>query len=141
MDKSKEALAKTIKNLKTAIPIMAGVLMMVSIVNPFFSEYYSRVFTGNYFTDPLIGAIGGSIAFGIPITSYVVGGELLAKGVSLLAIAAFMLAWTTVGVAMLPLEISFLGKKFAIYRNIFNFFLAIIIAALTMLTLNIFNLV
>ena len=60
-----------------------------------------------------------------------VGGELLKQGVSLIAITAFILAWTTVGVFMLPLEAKFLGKRFAITRNIINFIFAIIIAVLT----------
>ena len=81
--------------------------------------------------------MAGSISFGIPITSYIVGGELLKEGVSLLAITAFILAWSTVGVAMLPLEISYLGKRFAIYRNIINFFFSIILAILTITILNI----
>ncbi len=32
---------------------------------------------------------------------------------SLIAVTAFILTWTTVGLLMLPLESKFLGKKFA----------------------------
>lgn len=132
----KRAGLKTYATLKIAIPMIIGILMLVNLLNPVFQEYYVKIFTGNYFLDPLIGSVGGSIAFGIPITAYVVGGELLKSGVSLLAVTAFILTWTTVGLAMLPLEIKFLGKKFAIYRNVFNFFTAIVISILTILTIN-----
>ena len=57
-------------------------------------------------------------------------------GVSLLAVTAFILTWTTVGVSMLPLEMKFLGKKFALLRNRINFIIAIIISILTILTIH-----
>lgn len=134
----KEALGKTWKNIKTSIPIMAGILMLVSLLNPLLQNYYSRIFTGNYFLDPLIGAIAGSISFGIPIVGYVTGGELLHEGVSLLAVTAFILAWTTVGVAMLPLEAAYFGRRFALVRNALNFVWSIIIAVVTVSLLKIF---
>ncbi len=132
-----DSLSKTIKNMRTAFPMIIGVLLLVNLINPLFKNFYPKIFTENYFLDPFLGALGGSISFGIPLTSYIAGGELLTGGVSLLAVTAFILAWTTVGLAMLPLEIVYLGKKFAIWRNIINFFFAIIIAILTILTLNI----
>ncbi len=119
------------------MPMMLGVLLLVSLVTTVWEKQIPRLFTGNTFLDPLFGALAGSISFGIPLTSYVVGGELLAKGVTLLAVTAFVMAWTTVGVTMLPLEAKFLGKRFAISRNIINFIFSIIIAVLTVSTLNI----
>jgi hypothetical protein len=134
-----EAGRKTWNNIKTSIPMVIGVLLLVNLLNPLLNNFYPKVFTNNYFLDPFLGAIGGSISFGIPLTSYVAGGELLSQGVSLLAVTAFLLAWTTVGLAMLPLEIMYLGKKFAIWRNIINFFFSIIIAVLTIITLSVLN--
>lgn len=130
----KESLFKALRTFRISIPMIIGILLLISLMNPIISNYYGVIFTGNYFLDPILGAITGSIAFGIPITAYVVGGKLLDSGVSLLAVTAFIMAWTTVGLAMLPLEIKFLGKKFAITRNVLNFFLAIFIAVLTILT-------
>lgn len=131
-----DSLRKTINNIRTALPMIIGVLLLVNLANPLLRDFYPRIFTGNYLLDPLIGALGGSVSFGIPLTSYIAGGELLDGGVSLLAVSAFILAWTTVGLAMLPIEIIYLGKKFAIWRNVINFFIAIIIAGLTVFTLN-----
>ena len=131
------AAKKTYSTIKVAIVIMAGVLMFISFFNPFLEKYYPQIFTGNFLIDPIIGAIAGSIAFGIPITAYITGGELLKAGVSLLAVTAFILAWTTVGVAILPLEIKFLGKKFALWRNGVTFVLSIIIAILTYFVLGV----
>jgi len=134
----KEAFAKTLQNFKTSIPIVAGVLMLLNLLNPLVQNYYSKIFTGNYFIDPLIGAVGGTISFGVPVASYVIGGELLEEGVSLLAVTAFILSWSTVYFIMLPLEIAYLGRRFAILRNTLNFFTSVIIAILTILTLRLF---
>jgi len=133
----KQSFIKSIKSFKMAMPIMVGILLLINLVSVNFQKYYSVIFTGNTFLDSFIGAIAGSISFGMPVTSYIVGGELLQQGVSLLAAAAFIMAWTTVGLTMIPLEASFLGKKFAISRNVVNFIFAILIAIATIYTLKI----
>jgi hypothetical protein len=126
---------QTVTVFKTALPILLGVLLLINLLDPLLRSRYRQWFTGDYLADTLIGALAGSISFGIPITSYIVGGELLAKGVSLLAVTAFIMTWTTVGLVMLPLEASFLGRKFALVRNALNFFFAILIAVLADLLL------
>jgi len=93
------------------------------------------VFTGDEIFDPLIGAVIGSVAAGNPITSYIVGGELIDQGVSLLAVTAFIAAWVTVGLAQLPAEGMILGKRFALTRNGVSFLSAVIVAILTSITL------
>jgi hypothetical protein len=131
---------KFIQTLKMMLPMMFGILLLVSLITTVWSSQIPKIFSGNIFLDPLLGALAGSISFGIPLTSYVVGGELLAKGVSLIAVTAFVMAWTTVGVAMLPIEARFLGKSFAIRRNIINFVFSILVAISTVATLKIFHL-
>jgi len=130
-------LVKTVNMFKTALPILVGVLLLVNLIGPFLEKYSTQFFTGNYLIDPIIGALVGSISFGIPLTSYIVGGELIDMGVSLIAVTAFILTWATVGVAMLPLEISFLGRRFAIVRNAVNFVFAIAVSILTVVTLGV----
>lgn len=132
----KQAFIKTINNFRVALPMIIGIFLLVNLLSLVLEGQYSEVFTGNWLLDPLLGAGIGSVSFGMPLTSYIVGGELLIQGVSLVAVTAFILAWTTVGVLMLPLEAKFLGKRFAITRNIINFFFAIIIAILTVAILN-----
>ncbi len=135
----KEAAIKAARTLKNSLPIMAGVLLLVNLVNVLVQNYYQKIFTGNFILDPIVGALAGSISFGIPITSYIVGGELLKEGISLLAITAFIMTWTTVGISMLPLEVKFLGAKFAFVRNSVNFVFAIVISVLTILTLSLLS--
>ncbi len=136
VDKFKESARKTLNSFKQSVPILIGVLLMLSLVNTAVpKEFYSKVFTGNKLVDPFIGALFGSIAAGNPITSYVIGGELKNQGVSMVAVLAFILSWVTVGVVQLPAESLMLGKKFAIIRNFVSFLMAILIAILVVLTL------
>jgi len=134
----KQSFLKAIKNFKMMIPILVGVLLLATLLNSLLQKYYENLFTGDYLKDTFVGALAGSFSFGMALTSYVVGGEFLQKGVSLLAVTAFIMTWTTVGVIMLPLEAKFLGRKFAIWRNILNFIFAIVISILTVLILKLF---
>ena len=131
----KQSTIKAGKNLQKMIPVLIGVLLLATLVNNLAQQYYDKLFTGDYLKDTFIGATAGSLSFGMALTSYVVGGEFLHNGVSLLAVTAFIMTWTTVGIAMLPLEAKMLGTKFAIWRNILNFIFAIIISILTVLIL------
>jgi hypothetical protein len=131
----KQASMKALRTFQTSLPIMFGMLLLVNLITALVGDYYENVFTGNMILDPLIGALVGSVSFGMPMTSYIISGELLASGVGILAVTAFILTWTTVGVVMLPLETKFFGIRFAIARNTLNFIFAIIISVLTVSTL------
>ena len=127
----KTAIKNTSRAYKQAIPIMISMLLLINLLNPFLQNIYPKIFSGNFLIDPIVGAILGSVSFGMPIVSYIIGGELLSIGISLLAVTAFIMTWTTVGVAMLPLEAKFLGWRFAIARNVLNFIFSITISILT----------
>lgn len=133
----RKAFFQTIGVFKTALPILVSVLLLINLLDPILQSRYSQWFTGDYLGDTLIGAVAGSLSFGIPITSYIAGGELLVKGVSLLAVTAFIMSWSTVGLVMMPLEASFLGRKFTLIRNAVNFCFAILIAVCTDLLLKV----
>jgi len=62
------------------------------------------------------------------LTSYIIGGELLKNGVSLVAVLAFIVSWVTVGTVQLPAESLMLGRKFALLRNGISLIMAIAIA-------------
>lgn len=134
----KTAINKTLKNIQVALPILIGILMLLSLLQPIFEKYYPKVFTGNWIVDPLIGTIAGSFSFGIPVASYFTGGELIKQGVTLLAVTAFIFSWTTVGIPMIPLEAQNLGKRFAVIRNGLNFVFSIVVAVFTVILMNLF---
>lgn len=119
------------------IPQIIGILLLVSLLlTAIPPEWYGIIFSGRPLADPVAGAAMGSVAAGNPVTSYVIGGELLNSGISLTAVTAFIIAWVTVGVIQLPVEMNILGKRFAIARNLCGFIFAIIIAILTEVTLS-----
>jgi len=128
---------KALNSFRQIAPIFFGLILLISfslVVIP--DSFYGKIFTGNNFFDVILSIFFGSIAAGNAITSYIIGGELVEKGVSILAITAFVLTWVTVGFVQLPAEILMLGKKFAISRNIVSFLMAIVVAILTVLTLS-----
>jgi len=135
-NRQKQAFLKTVQSFKRSLPILLGVLMLLSLAFTLIPKsLYSKIFTGNQIIDPLIGALVGSIAGGNPVTSYIVGGELRLHGISMLAITAFIVAWVTVGVIQLPAEALMLGKKFALVRNLISFITAVMIAIIVVLVL------
>jgi uncharacterized membrane protein YraQ (UPF0718 family) len=128
----KKAGKKLLNNLNNSIPILLGVLLLVGLVKTLIpNDFFQRVFTGNMIVDPVMGALIGSVAGGNPLTSYVIGGELLDKGTSLVAVLAFIVSWVTVGIIQLPAESLMLGRRFAFVRNALSFVFAIVIALVT----------
>jgi len=140
-DHIKDSLRKTIKTFFNVLPIIVGMLLLTSLLITVFPEQISAGLFGNGdILDTLLGASIGSIAAGHPLASYLLGGELLGGGVSLIAVTALVVTWVTVGIVQLPAESLLLGTRFAVYRNIISFIAAISIAFLTVYTLRFFGL-
>ena len=130
------SLRKTAWTFINMLPIIIGMLLLTSLVVTVFPEQLSAgLFGGGNALDALIGASVGSVAAGHPLASYLLGGELLKSGVSLVAVTALIVSWVTVGIVQLPAEILMLGTRFAIYRNLICFFSALAIAFLCVYTL------
>jgi uncharacterized membrane protein YraQ (UPF0718 family) len=126
------------KMLLNVSPILFATLLLVSAMSTLIpNEVYFSLFSKNTFFDSFIGASIGSISAGNPLISYIFGGELLKKGVSLLAVTAFLVSWVTVGIIQYPAEAMILGKKFAFLRNILAFIFSIIVAFLTIFILGV----
>ncbi|MBW2982170.1 hypothetical protein KY343_04795 [Candidatus Woesearchaeota archaeon] len=129
---------KAAKSLYSMFPIILGIILLISLVNVIIPKtFYSSVFKGNILTDSFIGSFIGSISAGSPATSYIIGGELLKQGISLIAVTAFLVAWVTVGLVQFPAESMLLGKKFAVIRNIIAFIFSMIVAVITVLILGV----
>ena len=132
-----QSIKKTVKMFVGMLPILVGVILLTGLILkllPFnqMAEWFGR----NNLLDALIGAAFGSVAAGHPLTSYVLGGELLANGISLVAVTALLVSWVTVGSIQFPAEALMLGRRFALYRNLLCFVFSILIAVLTVATLH-----
>jgi len=132
-----KAVVKSTKPIINSAPILGGVILLISIITVVVpSTVFASIFKGNEFLNTLIGSTLGSILAGNPVTSYIIGGELLTNGVSLTAVTAFLVAWVTVGLIQLPAETMLLGKRFAITRNITAFIFSMIVAIITVFMVN-----
>ena len=131
---------KALKSFGVSVPILLGVVLLLGLFKIYVSsELISSVFTGELFRDTALGSVIGSISAGNPITSYIIGGELLKEGVSLFAVTAFIITWVTVGVIQLPVEAGILGKRFALTRNALSFIFSILVALATVVTSRFFT--
>lgn len=120
--------------------MLVGVILLMGLFQTFITqEMIVSIFSGNPFSDTLLGTITGGVSVGTPVVSYVISGELLSSGVSLYAVTAFILSWVSLGVVQLPLEFELFGKRFTILRNLFSFVAAIVVTLLTVMTLGLFQ--
>ena len=134
------ALRSSCNQFVNLLPILAGVVLLIGLFNAFVSrEVISLFFSKSKALDTIFGACLGSIFAGNPINSYVIGGELIERGVSLFAVTAFMSAWVTVGLIQIPAEMAALGKRFALVRNAIAFVLSLGVAYTTVVLLNFVN--
>ncbi len=130
------SLRKTGKMLLRVLPNIFAVVLLSGLIMEFVPmNRLSEFLGGGFFTDGLIGAGIGSISIGNPLVSYVLGGELLDQGVSLMAVTALLVSWVTVGSIQLPAEIQTFGIRFALFRNGLSFVFALVIAFLMLLTM------
>ena len=134
MRSMKQSAAKTLKSFYKILPLILGMILLISLISTLISRsFYSTIFRNNPFFDSIIGSVIGSISTGPPITSYILGGEFLKEGVSLIAVTAFMVAWVTVGILQFPAESIILGAKFAVTRNITSFIFSVVVAITTVM--------
>ena len=130
------SLRKTGKMLLRVLPNIFAVVLLSGLIMEFVPmNRLSEFLGGGFFTDGLVGAGIGSISIGNPLVSYVLGGELLDQGVSLMAVTALLVSWVTVGSIQLPAEIQTFGARFALFRNALSFVFALVIAFMMLLTM------
>jgi len=131
-EKLKSAVVKSAKSMFYSLPILVGVVLLIGLASTLIPKsFYNTLFSKNVVLDSIIGSGLGSILAGNPVTSYVIGGELLKQGISLVAVTSFLVAWVTVGLVQFPAEALLLGRRFAILRNILSFVFSIIVAIIT----------
>ncbi len=111
--------------LKENIPIIVGVLLLISMVK------YSPIFNclqnlkDNFFS-VIIADFVGSIAAWNPINSYIIASQIWNLQEKIIVITTFLVAWVTVWFLQIPAEIYFFWRKFAILRNLVSFVFAIL---------------
>jgi uncharacterized membrane protein YraQ (UPF0718 family) len=129
---------KTLKTFSRLLPVLLGVLLISSLMIEMIPKLIERGLLGHgRLLDMLTADAIGSIAAAHPAISYLLAGELQKAGIDLYAVTAFILAWVTVGIIPLPAEAIMLGWRFSIWRNVVAFFMAVIVAWVTVVTLHV----
>ncbi|HFE47809.1 MAG TPA: hypothetical protein ENJ21_00675 [Chromatiaceae bacterium] len=133
----RDAGGKTCKTFWRLLPVLIGVLLIASLIVQLIPELVRLGLLGH---GPLLEMLGadllGSLSTGQPVVSYLLGGELRQAGIDLYAITAFIVAWVTVGIIPMPAEAVMLGWRFTLVRNLIAFIMAIVVAWITVATLN-----
>ena len=131
-----QSILKAARGFLYMTPMLLGVILCMGLFQSYVTEeMLQTLFSGNPLADMVIGTAAGGVSIGQPVASYIIGGELLKSGVSLYAVAAFIVSWVTVGVVQLPLEQSLFGTRFTLKRNLLSLLFAILVAASTAATL------
>jgi len=130
--------SKTVKSLKIAgksllklAPTILSVILLIGIIYGLFSDKIALLFGNeNSINGFILIAVMGSIMHIPSLLAFPLASSFLAAGASISLVVVFITTLTMIGIVTIPLEIKTLGKKFAIYRNVFSFVIAIIIAVL-----------
>jgi uncharacterized membrane protein YraQ (UPF0718 family) len=121
-------------------PMLLGIIGLVGLFQTLVTpQMLASLFGGNPMIDSLTGMLAGAVAVGTPIVSYVLGGELLAQGISLFAVTAFILSWVTLGFLQLPAEVDAFGWRFTVRRNLLAVVFTLLVSALTPLTVQVLS--
>lgn len=127
--KVRQAARRTAVSFLKTFPIVLGVLGLASLLTAAVPpQSIAGLLPMEGVFGPLFGALLGSVAAGHPVTSYVLAGELTSAGAGLATVTALVVSWVTVGIVHLPAEAAILGARFALWRNVISFILAIVMA-------------
>ncbi len=128
--KAKKALKVALVSFITMLPMLIIILLIIGLTMGFLPEDMISRLIGNKsgISGTILAGFLGSVMQIPSIFAFPLSAMLLEKGASVSVVASFILTLTMVGLITLPMEIRELGKRFAILRNVFSFFIAIIIA-------------
>ncbi len=134
LGKTESAALYVFNNIFDIIVILVGItgiMAFVEVVIP--TGFFAHAFDNFYklILTAVGGTVLGSLTSGPPILSYPIANAMLDEGIALGTIGAFISAWSLMDPISLPVEIRFLGKKFAFWR----FFMSFIVASIVGITM------
>ena len=133
----KKNLLKTLMWFKEMVPMLFGILLLISMFKELGLFKYLANYLGDSFFSVIIADIFGSISAWSTINSYIIADSLGNLQDNMLVITTFLIAWITVWFIQIPAEIYFFGRKFTVIRNITSFIFAIIAAYIIYFLMNI----
>lgn len=130
--KTSLALKKSRKMFLTVLPQFLAILFLVGLLLATISPetIQNIIGTKSGILGMFLASLLGSITLVPVLIAFPIAAELLKNGAGVMQITIFICTLTTVGIATLPIENRYLGKKTALLRNalfyIFAFITAII---------------
>jgi uncharacterized membrane protein YraQ (UPF0718 family) len=99
--------------LLNLLPLLLAIFALVGLFQEFLPAELIQSIMGsqNQFLALLSGGLLGAISIGPPLASYPIAGALPP------AVAAFIMAWISVGILTLPFEAKIFNWRFALLRN------------------------
>jgi len=134
--KSKNGTLKAMKKSRRMMGSMMGdivaIIFIIGLILAFIPPEVIKDILGNenWVFSSFLAAIAGSITLIPAFVAFPLVGSFVKAGASIIPGAAFLTTLTMVGIVTFPLEKKKFGLKFAVLRNLFSFFGAIIIAIL-----------
>jgi uncharacterized membrane protein YraQ (UPF0718 family) len=130
--KSKKAIILAYRRFLIIIPSFLIMLILVSIILFLFPQ--EKIITylsyGSNMVNIILAALVGSITAVPGFIAFPLAGILKDNGISYTIIAAFTTTLMMVGTITFPVEVTYLGKRVALIRNIISFIIALIVALL-----------
>ncbi len=131
----KQSFRKALMSFASILPMIAAVIGLVALFKTYVTpEMLSHLFGHGRVSDIAVGTLVGAASSGQGAISYVIGEGLLAQGVSVYAVSAFILAWVTLGFIQLPAEASVFGVRFTVWRNVLTLISTMAVSYLAVMT-------
>ncbi len=127
-DRTMKALKNSFSSLSNMFSGILGMVLFVGLVLALFpKETIVDLFTHKGFIGFVVVSLLGAIVTIPGPIAFPLAGALLKMGASKAILASFITTLTMVGIVSAPLEISYLGKRFTLLRQLFSFVAAIFI--------------
>jgi len=128
--KTVAALIKAWKAFDTILPQLLGVLVLIGVLLAYLDAPTIGRILGkdSGWWGVLVAAVVGSVTLIPGFVAFPTAAMLLKNGAGLTQIAAFISTLMMVGVATMPVEIKYFGKKVAVYRNLTAFVFSFVVA-------------
>ena len=121
MQNIKKSLKQTLMWFKELLPMLLGILLLISMFNQLWVFNYLNDYLSNELISLFLADIFWRILAWSTINSHVIANWFLDINNNV-----FLISWITVWIIQIPAEIYFFGKKFALIINWIAFIFAII---------------
>ncbi len=129
--KTKKALKMAWNSFLNMLPAMLGIIGLIGVILALVPpEVIAGLFGSNSPFGILLISLAGAVTLIPAFIAFPLAASLLQAGAGLTAVAIFITTLLMVGIVTAPLEVSFFGRKFTLWRNALGFALALVISAL-----------